>query len=140
MKHPGKSPVFLSDAKLQLLLFGGKGGVGKTTASVATALDIADRYPERSLLPVSTDPAHSLQDSLSGGTPPPNLNVLELDAQAYLLDFKEKNRQRLKEIASRGTFLDERKGEGAVCLIMPWMKKNTSAFARPWTGSLTRAP
>ena len=107
MKHPGKSPVFLSETGLRLLLFGGKGGVGKTTASAATALDLAIRHPERSLLLVSTDPAHSLGDSFSGGAPPPNLKVLELDAQAYLRAFQEKNRQRLMEIASRGTFLDE---------------------------------
>ena len=66
MKKDGKSPVFLSDAKLQLLLFGGKGGVGKTTAAAATALDLALRHPDRSMLLVSTDPAHSLQDSLPG--------------------------------------------------------------------------
>lgn len=99
-------PGFLTDGNIRLLLFGGKGGVGKTTASAATALELAVRYPKRFLLLVSTDPAHSLQDSFSGATPPPNLHVLELDTQAYLTDFKEKNRQRLTEIASRGTFLD----------------------------------
>ena len=106
---PGK-PDFLTDGNIQLLLFGGKGGVGKTTASAATALELALRHPERSLLLVSTDPAHSLQDSFSGAKPPPNLKVLELDAQAYLHSFQEKNRQRLMEIASRGTFLDEGAG------------------------------
>jgi len=96
MKSNGKTPVFLSDADIQLLLFGGKGGVGKTTASAATALDIAIKHPDKSMLLVSTDPAHSLQDSFAGDSPPPNLKVLELDAQVYLLDFKEKNRQRLR--------------------------------------------
>ncbi|OHE32870.1 MAG: hypothetical protein A3J94_05545 [Syntrophus sp. RIFOXYC2_FULL_54_9] len=100
-------PGFLSDGNMRLLLFGGKGGVGKTTASAATALKLAHRHPERSLLLVSTDPAHSLQDSFSGAEPPSNLKVLELDAQAYLKDFQQKNRKRLREIASRGTFLDE---------------------------------
>ncbi|MFA5800626.1 MAG: ArsA family ATPase, partial [Candidatus Peribacteraceae bacterium] len=121
MKKDGKSPVFLSDAKLQLLLFGGKGGVGKTTAAAATALDLALRHPDRSMLLVSTDPAHSLQDSFAGANPPPNLKVLELDAQAYLLDFKEKNRQRLMEIASRGTFLDEEDINRFLELSLPGM-------------------
>ncbi|HEY5529551.1 MAG TPA: ArsA family ATPase [Thermoleophilia bacterium] len=115
------APAFLADADLRLLLFGGKGGVGKTTAAAATALDLAIRHPRRSLLLVSTDPAHSLQDSLSGTTLPSNLKVLELDAHAYLADFKEKNRQRLMEIASRGTFLDEEDINRFLELSLPGM-------------------
>jgi arsenite-transporting ATPase len=114
-------PGFLTDVNIRLLLFGGKGGVGKTTASTATALELALRYPEKSLLLVSTDPAHSLQDSFSGAQPPPNLKILELDAQAYLHDFQEKNRQRLMEIASRGTFLDEEDINRFLELSLPGM-------------------
>jgi arsenite-transporting ATPase len=42
----------------RILFFGGKGGVGKTTVSAATALAMADRG--RRVLLVSTDPAHNL--------------------------------------------------------------------------------
>ncbi|MFC6955342.1 ArsA family ATPase [Halorubellus litoreus] len=45
----------------QYVFYGGKGGVGKTTAAAATALAAADRG-ERTLV-VSTDPAHSLADA-----------------------------------------------------------------------------
>ena len=121
MRGASEEPGFLTDVNIQLLLFGGKGGVGKTTASAATALELALRYPERSLLLVSTDPAHSLQDSFSGAKPPPNLKVLELDAQAYLRAFQEKNRQRLREIASRGTFLDEEDINRFMELSLPGM-------------------
>lgn len=117
---PGK-PDFLTDESIQLLLFGGKGGVGKTTASAATALELALRHPERSLLLVSTDPAHSLHDSFFGAQLPPNLKVLELDAQAYVRDFREKNRQRLKEIACRGTFLDKEDINCFLDLSLPGM-------------------
>jgi len=117
---PGK-PVFLTDVNMQLLLFGGKGGVGKTTAAAATALQLANLYPEKSLLLVSTDPAHSLADSMAGAAPPDNLQVMELNAQAYLTDFKEKNRQRLMEIASRGTFLDEEDINRFLELSLPGM-------------------
>src|ERR671926_262229 len=50
----------------RLLFFGGKGGVGKTTAAAASALYLLDhaRDGERILL-FSTDPAHSLSDSLN---------------------------------------------------------------------------
>ena len=107
MKDMRLSPAFLGADGLQLLLFGGKGGVGKTTAAAATALALASRHPGRAILLVSTDPAHSLLDSFAGAKPPANLTVLELDAQLYLREFKEKNRQRLMAIAARGTFLDE---------------------------------
>ena len=117
---PGK-PGFLTDVNMRLLLFGGKGGVGKTTAAAATALQLANLYPEKSLLLVSTDPAHSLADSFAGAVPPANLQVMELDAQAYLADFKEKNRQRLMEIASRGTFLDEEDINRFLELSLPGM-------------------
>ncbi|MEI8355802.1 MAG: ArsA family ATPase, partial [Deltaproteobacteria bacterium] len=121
MKSPRKSPFFLSDPSIRLLLFGGKGGVGKTTASAATALELALRHPERSLLLVSTDPAHSLQDSLAGAPLPPNLQVMELDAMVYLREFQVKNRQRLMEIASRGTFLDEEDINRFLELSLPGM-------------------
>lgn len=50
---------------MRLLLFTGKGGVGKTTASAATAAAAAARGSKTLVL--STDPAHSLADAL--GTP-----------------------------------------------------------------------
>jgi arsenite-transporting ATPase len=46
---------------VRILLFTGKGGVGKTTTAAATALACADRG-QRTLV-VSTDPAHSLADA-----------------------------------------------------------------------------
>jgi arsenite-transporting ATPase len=47
---------------VRVLLFTGKGGVGKTTASAATAAVAAARG--RKTLVLSTDPAHSLADAL----------------------------------------------------------------------------
>lgn len=100
-------PGFILDRDLKLLLFGGKGGVGKTTCAVATALRLAQSAPEGAFFLVSTDPAHSLTDSLAGFPPPDNLEVLELDAQQCLAAFKEKHSRTLREIAARGTFLDD---------------------------------
>ena len=71
---------------MRVLLFTGKGGVGKTTASVATAALAAARGHKA--LVVSTDPAHSLADALGvpvGGTPrevDPGLSALQVDGQA----------------------------------------------------------
>jgi arsenite-transporting ATPase len=101
------TPSFLDSRGLQLLIFGGKGGVGKTTCAAAVALRSAQRSPESSFLLVSTDPAHSLADSLADLLPPDNLKVSELDAREYLATFKDKHSDKLREIASRGTFLDD---------------------------------
>ncbi len=47
----------------KIVIFGGKGGVGKTTAAAAFALALARANPKEKLLMFSTDPAHSLSDS-----------------------------------------------------------------------------
>jgi arsenite/tail-anchored protein-transporting ATPase len=101
------APYFLNRDGAQLLLFGGKGGVGKTTCAVATALHLAQSAPDRSLLLVSTDPAHSLADSLASADVPHNLTVLELDPQRALADFKAEHSWKLQEIARQGTLFDD---------------------------------
>jgi arsenite-transporting ATPase len=69
-----------------VLFFGGKGGVGKTTCASATAL-AASRRGRRVLL-VSTDPAHSTSDIFERPIGPepvellPSLYGLEIDAAA----------------------------------------------------------
>jgi arsenite-transporting ATPase len=51
----------------EYVLYGGKGGVGKTTMAAATAL--ASARDETPTLVVSTDPAHSLSDTLETEVP-----------------------------------------------------------------------
>jgi arsenite-transporting ATPase len=51
----------------EYVLFGGKGGVGKTTMAAATAL--ASASTGETTLVVSTDPAHSLSDTLGVDVP-----------------------------------------------------------------------
>ena len=74
---------------LRVLLFTGKGGVGKTTTAAATAVHAA-RAGLKTLV-LSTDPAHSLGDALgtpldgSGGQPvevEPGLAAQQVDARA----------------------------------------------------------
>lgn len=86
------SPVRPSSAivgRASLVLFGGKGGTGKTTCASAAAIHAALARPRQRVLLLSVDPAHSLSDvlgatvgdtvrALPGG--PPNLFVRELDA------------------------------------------------------------
>lgn len=86
-------PADLVEASLELVLVGGKGGVGKTTSAAAVALAVAERSPDRRVLLISTDPAHSLADVLStavsdraGPVPggPSNLRARELDPSVVL--------------------------------------------------------
>jgi arsenite/tail-anchored protein-transporting ATPase len=72
-------------ATRRLVVFAGKGGVGKTSAATATALAAAG--DGRRVLLLSADPAHSLADALAGpadGPLPaaPGLTARELDAAA----------------------------------------------------------
>ncbi|MDI6892494.1 MAG: ArsA family ATPase [Actinomycetota bacterium] len=98
-----------------MILFGGKGGAGKTTAAAATAIYLAQLKPERRLLVVSTDPAHSLGDSFGfpiGNTITPikdldNLWALEINAQQLYDDFRKRYEGVIKKIIDRGTMLDQ---------------------------------
>jgi arsenite/tail-anchored protein-transporting ATPase len=73
---------------MRILLFTGKGGVGKTTVAAATAVRAA-RAGRRTLI-TSTDPAHSLADSFGVelgdriSEIEPNLWAEQIDAQARL--------------------------------------------------------
>ena len=51
------------DPNLEFVLFGGKGGVGKTSLASAAALHLARCNPDKNILIFCTDPAHSLSDS-----------------------------------------------------------------------------
>ena len=74
-----------------LVMFGGKGGVGKTTCAAAAAIAAATSDPARRVQLISTDPAHSLGDALGVRLgdesrrvrgAPRNLMARELDAAA----------------------------------------------------------
>lgn len=90
----------------QILFFGGKGGVGKTTCASAVAL-AASRGGRRTLL-VSTDPAHSTSDiferpigpeprAIDGG-----LWALEIDAAAESARYVAEVKERVKALFGHG--------------------------------------
>ena len=101
------------------LFFGGKGGVGKTTAASATALFLLQNSNRNdSILLFSTDPAHSLSDSLDLKVGNRLVEVkqlrgrgklfaYEMDASLALERFRAAHGEVLAEIAERGTLLDE---------------------------------
>lgn len=68
----------------EYVLYGGKGGVGKTTCSAATAL--ASAAAGTATLVVSTDPAHSLSDTLGVEIPPSPARIRE-DVPLYAAEI-----------------------------------------------------
>jgi arsenite-transporting ATPase len=121
------------------LFFGGKGGVGKTTAASAAALFLLKqaRGADRLLL-FSTDPAHSLSDSLGVEVGDRTVEVArnrssrlfarEMDAAAALKKFKSKHRRLLGLIAERGTFLDESDVNELLNLSLPGLDEVMALF------------
>ena len=94
---------------LKFIIFGGKGGVGKTSTACATALRMARDYPDKKVLVFSTDPAHSVSDSFNypiGNKITlikdiPNLFGYEIDAERLLEEWKEDNTEKLREVIQR---------------------------------------
>jgi arsenite-transporting ATPase len=81
---------------LKMIMFGGKGGVGKTSCAASSAIWAAEQG--RNTLIISTDPAHSLGDSLgvdlSPGVPTliegiQNLTALEINPKVDMSEYKD---------------------------------------------------
>lgn len=99
---------------LQLILFSGKGGVGKTTLACSFARYWAREFPQERILLLSTDPAHSVGDVLGLSVAEtatalldlPNLQVRALDAPTLLKEFKGRYGDTLEVLVERGSFVD----------------------------------
>ena len=105
-------PEFLKNKDLKLILFGGKGGSGKTTSAAATGLYLANATKKK-ILVVSTDPAPSLGDSFDVEIGnkitqiKDNLWAIEFDSKELLEDFRKKNIEVIKALVERGTYLEK---------------------------------
>ncbi len=114
----------LSQKNLQFVLFGGKGGVGKTTMASAAGLEFAKK---RKTLIFTTDPAPSLADSLEQKlsneptkvTGAPNLWAMEIDAKIVLKEFKEEYGEDILDILHKGTYLSDKEVEEMFELDIP---------------------
>lgn len=102
------------DHSLNLAMFSGKGGVGKTTLSCSFARHWAQQFPQEQILLISTDPAHSIGDVLDMAVTDapqsmpdlPNLRLRALDAQALLQDFRQQYGKVLELLVERGSFVE----------------------------------
>jgi len=95
----------------EFVLYGGKGGVGKTTVAAATGLRLAEDGHET--LVVSTDPAHSLADAVEtkiSGEPTAvreNLWGVEADPQTGVDRYRSLFEALAEELADAGLRMDE---------------------------------
>ena len=95
----------------QFVLYGGKGGVGKTTIATATGLRLAEAGFET--LVVSTDPAHSLGDAVEETIGPEPVGIrdglwgVEVDPQAGIDRYEAIFRALAEEFDDAGIDLDE---------------------------------
>ncbi|NUB89954.1 TRC40/GET3/ArsA family transport-energizing ATPase [Haloterrigena sp. SYSU A121-1] len=101
------------------IFYGGKGGVGKTTCAAATAVRLAEAG--RQTLVVSTDPAHSLSDSLEVdlgaesreldlegvGDGDGSLWAVEIDPDTQKERYEKLARALAKDLRSAGIRLDD---------------------------------
>ena len=114
----------LENNDLKLIIFGGKGGVGKTSCAIATALALSVNY--KTLL-ISTDPAHSLSDCLEqhigfrvvkiDGVP--QLSAIEVVADEALSGFKTEHEGQLKKLLQTSTNLDNEDIDQMLSLSIP---------------------
>jgi len=117
----------LKEDALKLILFGGKGGVGKTTCALSTGVHLSSG--DAKTMVISTDPAHSLSDSLGQkighesrevkGVK--NLWALEVSAEKALLKFKDEYEEEIKKILDTSTYLDQADIEDVFSLPIPGM-------------------
>ncbi len=96
----------------KLIFVGGKGGVGKTTVACSLGVFLSERFKT---LVISTDPAHSVSDSLMQpiGDAITKVNhtsqlfALEINAEKIYHAFLAEHRNQLKRIMDTTTNLDE---------------------------------
>src|SRR4030042_245115 len=128
--------IGLREDALKLILFGGKGGVGKTTCASSTGLYLANN--NKNALLISTDPAHSLSDSLgqkigdeihpvrcllSNGVKQiegvDKLSAIEISAEKALSRFRIEYEDELRRLLDTGTYLDGEDIDSILALPIP---------------------
>src|SRR5512133_1438140 len=95
--------TFLNNPQRRYIMFGGKGGLGKTTFSAATAVWLAKRGFK--VLVFSVDPQASLtdifqKDIFGKGPVPimPNLLAQEIDADRHIKEYQQEIRQKILDM------------------------------------------
>ena len=114
----------LDNINLKLIIIGGKGGVGKTSCALATALSLSEHF--KTLL-ICTDPAHSVSDCIEQPigskvvkiNATNNLWATEVFADEALSAFKEEHKNELTRLFNTSTNLDDEDIDEMLKLSIP---------------------
>ena len=119
----------IQEKNLEFILFGGKGGVGKTTMAAVAAIHFAKtkKIERKGVLILTTDPAPSLADSFGQkleNQPTEvkevkNLFAMEINAGEVLKEFKKEYGEEILDILQKGTYLSEKETEEMFSLDIP---------------------
>ena len=100
----GLANFFNDNPNIKVVIFAGKGGLGKTTCSAALSYYLAKNGGKR-VLCFSTDPQASLSDIFERDLYGkgvieiiPNLHVVEIDADKRIAEYQEEIRYKIKEM------------------------------------------
>lgn len=123
-------------ASRRVLLFGGKGGVGKTTLAAAAALHFS---ATRQTILFTSDPASNLEDLFRDAPDvPPRLEREALDADVLYRRFLDEHLASFLEIGDRGLYLDREELRRLLELSLPgadelmaWMRIGELAELHP---------
>lgn len=116
----------------------GKGGVGKTTIACALALHTVTRNPRETTLLMSTDPAHSLADTLQIklGATQKRLNsargklwAWQVDSEKEFQKFLAGNRAAILDIVERGTLFSKEEIAPLLDTTLPGMAEVAALLA-----------
>jgi len=100
-----RKPPRLSLQGHSFIIFGGKGGVGKSVIAAASAVHLARTNPTKKVLIFSTDPAQSLSDAFNAAIGNnvtqvgqlDNLFAMEIEGKQLLEDFKQELKDDIEE-------------------------------------------
>ncbi len=121
----------------ELSFFIGKGGVGKTTVSTAYALRTAALHPRKSVLLLSTDPAHSTADILQVKLPDKPMRIKtkgklwawQINAEQRFREFLEPYRDSVLNLMEAGTLFSREEIEPLLDTTLPGMAEVAALLA-----------
>ncbi|HMB65246.1 MAG TPA: ArsA-related P-loop ATPase [Patescibacteria group bacterium] len=136
----------------KILIFGGKGGVGKSSIATSTAVWLADQMPDKRILLISFDVAHNLGDILDmeiGSrltNVTENLTAIEPDPDRFARKYARELQDKMTQFVKNSIFIQKLDGLKQFFLKMfdpqnlPLGQKNALFFNQLLEGEIEGRP